>query len=76
MLIAEAAIDQARISADSNGTKTALNALIKSYNVARESWLTYRGAIATHQPADIYFNQLNKNLSDLSNAIRMLKEAK
>lgn len=46
-----------------------------SYNVARESWLTYRGALATNVPADSYFNQLNKNLSALTTAIRTFREA-
>jgi hypothetical protein len=58
-----------------------LNTLIKAYNVARESWLTYRGALAaqpqvTNISSDVYYNQLNKNLSDLTNAIRALEERK
>jgi hypothetical protein len=47
-----------------------LNALVDTYNVARASWLTYRGAIATKVPADPYYQELNKNLTDLANAIR------
>ena len=50
--------------------KDALNTLIRSYNVARDSWLTYRGAIATNVPADPYFQQLSQNLTDLASAIR------
>ena len=79
LLIAEAAIDQARADykagPPSAGTREPLNALIRSYNVARESWLTYRGAIASDEPPGIYFDQLTKNISDLMNAIRVFKEA-
>ena len=78
LLIAETAIDQARTAYGARQlpeeTKGALNTLIRSYNVARESWLTYRGAAATGVPSDVYFNRLNKNLSDLMNTIRLLKE--
>src|SRR5207244_9171791 len=46
LLIAETAIDQARAEYQSSQIPTeakgALNTLIRSYNVARESWLTYR----------------------------------
>ena len=57
---------QARGSEDSSAqlpaqAKEPLDTLVKSYNVARESWLTYRGAIATNVPSDAYFNQLTKN---------------
>jgi hypothetical protein len=79
LLIAEATINQARMDYEAGqlpaDTKAALDALIKSYNVARESWLTYRGAIAANVPADAYFNQLTTNLTDLTDAIRALKEA-
>ena len=44
--------------------------MIQVYNAARESWLTYRGAIATKIPSDVYFNQLTKHISDLIDAIR------
>ena len=90
LLIAEAAIDQARTENQtqpfSTEAKDALNTLIRSYNVAREAWLTYRGAVATAQrkpdsaqpqlnvPSDPYFQQLNRNLSDLLNAIEALRE--
>jgi hypothetical protein len=80
LLIAEGAIDQARIENQTRALpseeKDALNTLIKSYNVARDSWLTYRGAIATNVPPDPYFEQLTKNLADLANAIRAFKDGK
>ncbi len=64
LLIAEAAIDQARMENQTgrlvSAEKDALNTLIRSYNVARDSWLTYRGAIATNVPADAYFQQLTR----------------
>jgi hypothetical protein len=56
--------------------KDALNTLIQSYNVARESWLTYRDAIATNTPTDLYFEKLAKNLTDLTTAIRNLQNVK
>src|SRR5689334_4955510 len=56
LLIAEAAIDQARTENQtrpfSAEAKDALNTLIRSYNVAREAWLTYRGAVATNLPSE------------------------
>jgi len=72
LLMAQTAIDTARTQPDSSESKTALNTLIGSYNVARESWLTWRGAIVANQPSDAYLAQLNKNLTDLRNAIRAL----
>ncbi len=76
--IAEAAIDQARMKYEAGRlpgeAKEAFNALIKSYNVARESWLTYRGSIASNAPAETYFDRLAKNLLDLTNAIRAFHE--
>jgi hypothetical protein len=80
--IAESVIDQARVDNQTQPltteAKDALNVLVRSYNVARESWLTYRGAVTTNVPSDAYFAQLNKNLSDLTIAIRGLtgKEVK
>ena len=56
--------------------KDALDVLIQSYNLARESWLTYRSAITADAPDGAYFDQLTKNLSDLAGAIRAFKEAK
>lgn len=80
LLIAASTIDQARMDYQ-NGqlpadTKDTLNKLIQSYTVARDSWLTYRGALATSTPPDAYFQQLTKNLSDLTTAIRQLQETK
>ena len=79
LLVAQAMIDEPRTHTDTaplpGGAKDALNTLIQSYNVARDSWLTYRGAVATHTPADIYVGRLSQNLSDLSNAIHAFKEA-
>jgi hypothetical protein len=72
LIVAQAAIDQARTQPIPAEEKDALNALIRSYNVARESWLTYRGAVATNMPSDAYLTQLNKNLLDLTTAIRAL----
>ena len=78
LLIAEATIDQARTAYQAGqlpvAAKEPLNALIQSYNVAHASWLAYRGALATQSPPDVYFNQLTTNLTDLTNAIRALKE--
>jgi hypothetical protein len=80
LLIAETTIDQARAEYQTGqppaSGKDALNALVASYNLARESWLTYRGAITTNVPPQVYFDKLNKNLSDLTNAIRQFEEAK
>ena len=80
LLIAEAAIDQAleenQTRPFSAEAKETLNRLIQSYNVAREAWLTYRGAVETNVSSDQYFQQLNSNLSDLANAIEALKEVK
>src|SRR3989442_14530745 len=80
LLIAESTIDQARLDFKSGqlpaGAKPALDALVRAYNAARESWLTYRGAIATNVPSAVYFSQLNQNLTDLASAIRILQEAK
>jgi hypothetical protein len=75
--IAESVIDQARVENQTRplptDVKDALNVLVQSYNVARVSWLTYRGAIAANLPSDAYFAQLTENLLDLTNAIRELK---
>jgi hypothetical protein len=77
LLIAEATIDQARqFPLDDEEATAALDTLIKSYNLARESWLTYRGAISTNVPQQEYLDKLNQNLSDLSNAIKAFQEAK
>ena len=77
LLVAEAAIDQARVENQSRPfsteAKESLNRLIQSYNVAREAWLTYRGALAVNVSSDQYFEQLKRNLSDLANAVEALK---
>jgi hypothetical protein len=57
-------------------SKQALDALIRSYNVARASWLTYHNALPANKSSAIDFDQLTKNLADLMNAIRAFKEAK
>jgi hypothetical protein len=79
LLIAQAMIDQARTAYQAGqlpeAAKDPLNALIQAYNVAHDSWLTYRGAVSTSSPPDVYFDQLTKNISDLTNAIQALKEA-
>jgi hypothetical protein len=82
LLIAEATIDQARLDFKSGqlpagaepAALKALDALVRSYNIARDSWLTYRGAISTNAPADVYLSQLNQHLTDLATAIRGLRE--
>lgn len=80
LLVAETAIDNARAAYQAgslpDSTKAAFNTLVRSYAVARDSWLTYRGAVATNVPATDYFNQLNQNLLDLSNALRAFEEAR
>ncbi len=80
LFIAETTIDQARLDYQNQQlpprAKDALNTLIQAYTVARESWLIYRGALANNVPPDLYVQQLAKNLSDLTNAIRALREVK
>ena len=80
LLIAQAAIDQARLDFQSGRlparAKPALDELASSYNLARTSWLTYRDAISTNASADEYLTHLNQNLIDLASAIRALREAK
>ena len=58
------------------GATDLLNTLIHSYNLTRQSWLTYRGAIATNVAPDIYFDELTENLKDLTTTIREFQEAK
>jgi hypothetical protein len=76
LLIAEAAIDQARAENQtrpfSAEAKDSLNRLVQTYNIARETWLTYRGAVAANLSSDQYFQQLNSNLSDLAKALEAL----
>lgn len=74
LLIAETTIDQARLDYQAGqlpaDAKLPLAALIHSYNIARASWLAYRGALARNVPSQEYFDQLTRNLTDLSAAIR------
>ena len=80
LLIAETTIDQARADIQAGqlpaGAKDALAKLVTVYNLARESWLTYRGAITTNIPSDVYLNQLNRNLRDLAAAVQKFQEEK
>jgi hypothetical protein len=80
LLAAEATIDQARSDYQAgllpDDMAEALETLVRAYNVARQSWLTYRGAMATDVPADAYFNQLSDDLTDLADAIRTFEGAK
>ena len=80
LLVASATIDEARMAYQLGrlpiGARDLLNTLIHSYKVARQSWLTYRGAIATNVAPDIYFDELTENLKDLTTAIRAFEEAK
>ena len=77
LLAAEAAIDQARAENQTRPlpaqAKDALNAVIDSYNIARTAWLMYRGAIATNTSSHQYFQQLTRNLTDLTNALEALR---
>jgi hypothetical protein len=80
LLIAETTIDQARLDFQSgqlpDKATAALDLLVQSYNVARDSWLTYRGAISSNTPDQIRVDQLSKNILDLTTAIKAFKEAK
>jgi type II secretory pathway pseudopilin PulG len=77
LLIAKAAIDQARTENQARplpaDVKETLNTVIKVYNVARDAWLTYRGAVSTNTPSDQYLQQLTKHLTDLTGALESLK---
>jgi hypothetical protein len=79
LLIAEAAIDQARREYTDghlgSGAKEPLDTLVQTYNLARASWLAYRDAISSNEPPGTYLDQLTKTMTDLTNAIRALKEA-
>jgi hypothetical protein len=74
LLVAETTIDEARVNVQTgqlpDSAKDALTKLIAIYNLARESWLTYRGALTTNEPAQVHLDQLNKNLVDLARAIQ------
>ena len=77
LLVAEAAIDAARTRNQTEPlpaeAKDVLNRVIQYYNVARDAWLTYRGALATNTPSDQYLQQLTRNLTDLTGALESLK---
>jgi hypothetical protein len=72
--VAQATIDAARADYEAGRlaeeTKPAFDTLVRSYNDARNSWLTYREAITTQVPATVFLSQLNQNLTDLANAVR------
>jgi len=70
LLMAQAAIDGARTAQLSSPE---LNKLVTSYNLTRSTWLVYRAAVQTNAPNDVYFQQLNTNLTDLLTALRDLK---
>ena len=78
LLVASATIDEARMAYQLGrlpiGAKDQLNTLIHSYNLTRQSWLTYRGAMATNVAPDSYFDELTENLKDLTTAIRAFHE--
>jgi hypothetical protein len=75
LLIAQDVIDQARTDQLSANEKDGLDTLIKTYNVARASWLTYRDAVSTNAPSDQYAQQLTQNLTDLTNAIKAIRQS-
>ena len=79
LLIAQTTIDQARLQLQAGQlpaeAKTALDVLVRSYNVARKAWLTYRSAVASNVKTPVDFDQLTKNLSDLMDAVRKFEEA-
>ena len=80
LLVAQATIDQAkRQNAEGDlpkDLKVPLNVLIQTYNLARDSWLLYRGAVSEKVAAEAYFERLTQNITDLTKAIRTFKEAK
>lgn len=78
LLVAETVIDQARLDYQNQKlppeAKDVLQTLITAYNVARESWLIYRGALANNVPPAESVRQLAQNLADLTNAIQAMRE--
>jgi hypothetical protein len=74
LVVAQATIEAARADYDAGRlaeeTKAAFDTLVRSYNDARNSWLTYRDATTTQVPATAFLSQLNQNLTDLANALR------
>jgi hypothetical protein len=79
LLVAETTIGQARLQLQAGqlpaAAKPALDVLVRSYNVAREAWLTYRASFESGVKTPAEFDQLAKNLSDLTDAIRKFQEA-
>jgi hypothetical protein len=79
LLVAETTIGQARLQLQAGqlpaAAKPALDVLVRSYNVAREAWLTYRTSFVSTVKTSAEFDQLAKNLSDLTDAIRKFQEA-
>jgi hypothetical protein len=77
LLVAKAAIDEARVDDEAGHlpaeAKDALNTLIDAYNLARDTWLTYRVAITSNEPAALYGQRLNKDLTNLVTAIQVLR---
>ena len=78
LLVAQTMIDQARADYATGdlpgGTRDAFNTLVRAYNVARESWLTFRTAVSADPADQTYYNRLNQNLVDLTAAIRAFQE--
>jgi hypothetical protein len=78
LLVAKSAIDQGRTEYQSgrlpSEARNAFNTLVETYNLARASWLTYRGAVTTNVPSDQYLQQLNKSLTDLTHALQTLQQ--
>lgn len=75
LLVSEAAIQQAQADfqagqVSGQDARARINNLVRLYNAARASWITYREAAAANAPADSYFQQLNQDLTSLTNAIR------
>ena len=62
--IAESTIDQARLDFQSGqlpaGAKPALDVPVSSCNIARDSWLIYRGPISTNAPAKAYQDHVGR----------------
>ena len=75
LLVAGAAIQQAQVdfrAGKLSVSKDALNELVASYNTARAAWMTYRDAVAANSPSDAYYQQLSRDLIDLTNGIKAL----
>ena len=78
LVVGQAVIDQARASYQAGELPTSVEPLISNmiyaYNVARESWLTYRGVLFTKGvPPDIYQDELTRNINNLLGAIQAYK---